>query len=140
MAHNSYNRVILMGNITADPELRFANSGTAICSPSLAINDRVKRGGEYVDEVSFVRLTIFGRTAEIVNEYCKKGSSILVEGRLRQESWEKDGQKRSEIVVVVDKLNLVGGRPSGDRQESTGSQPQQSRQAVTSVAEEEIPF
>src|SRR3954466_269264 len=92
----SFNRVILVGNLTRDPELRYIPSGTAVSDIGLAVNDRIKRGDQWVDETTFVDVTLWGRTAEVANEYTSKGSPILIEGRLKLDRWEKDGQKRSE--------------------------------------------
>ena len=112
----SYNRVVLLGNLTRDPELRYIPSGTAVSDIGLAVNDRVKKNNEWVDETTFVDITLWGRTAEVANEYLSKGSSVLIEGRLKLESWEKDGQKRSKLKVVADKMQMVGGRGGGGNQ------------------------
>lgn len=109
----SYNRVILVGNLTRDPELRYIPSGTAVTTVGLAVNDRIKRGDQWVDETTFVDVTIWGRTAEIANEYLSKGSPVLIEGRLKLDMWEKDGQKFSKLKVVCDKMQMLGGRSGG---------------------------
>ncbi|MGL4514939.1 MAG: single-stranded DNA-binding protein [Lacipirellulaceae bacterium] len=109
----SYNRVILVGNMTRDPELRYIPSGTAVCEIGLAVNDRVKRGDQWVDETTYVDVTLWSRTAEIANEYLTKGSSVLIEGRLKLDTWEKDGQKRSKLRVVADKMQMLGGKNGG---------------------------
>lgn len=109
----SYNRVILVGNLTRDPELRYIPSGTAVATIGLAVNDRVKRGDQWVDETTFVDVTLWGRTAEIANEYLSKGSPVLIEGRLKLDTWEKDGQKHSKLKVVCDKMQMLGGRSGG---------------------------
>jgi single-strand DNA-binding protein len=109
----SYNRVVLVGNITRDPELRYIPSGTAVSEITLAVNDRVKKGGEWVDETTFVDVTLWGRTAEVANEYLSKGSSVLIEGRLKLDRWEKEGQKHSKLRVVADKMQMLGGRGGG---------------------------
>jgi single-strand DNA-binding protein len=109
----SYNRVILVGNLTRDPELRYIPSGTAVSDISLAVNDRIKRGDQWVDEVSFIDVTLWGRTAEIANEYLSKGSPLLVEGRLKQDRWEKDGQKHSKLKVTCDRMQMLGSREGG---------------------------
>ena len=106
----SYNRVILVGNLTRDPELRYIPSGTAVSDIGMAINDRIKRNGEWVDETTFVDVTVWGRTAEVVNEYMSKGSPLLIEGRLKLDRWEKDGQKFSKLRVVADRMQMLGGR------------------------------
>jgi single-strand DNA-binding protein len=109
----SYNRVILVGNLTRDPELRYIPSGTAVSDIGLAVNDRIKRGDQWVDETTFVDITLWGRTAEIANEYLSKGSPVLIEGRLKLDRWEKDGQKHSKLKVVGDKLQMLGSRGEG---------------------------
>lgn len=109
----SYNRVILVGNLTRDPELRYIPSGTAVSDIGLAVNDRIKRGDQWVDEVTFVDITLWGRTAEIANEYLSKGSPVLIEGRLKLDRWEKDGQKHSKLKVVGDKLQMLGSKGDG---------------------------
>src|SRR3954463_4777476 len=106
----SFNRVVLVGNLTRDPELRYIPSGTAVSDIGLAVNDRVKRGDQWVDEVTFVDITLWGRTAEIANEYLSKGAPVLIEGRLKQDRWEKDGQKHSKLKVTCDRMQMLGGR------------------------------
>jgi len=109
----SFNRVILVGNLTRDPELRYIPSGTAVSDIGLAVNDRIKRGDQWVDEATFVDITLWGRTAEIANEYLSKGSPVLIEGRLKLDRWEKDGQKHSKLKVVGDRLQMLGSRGDG---------------------------
>ncbi|MCY2973765.1 MAG: single-stranded DNA-binding protein [Planctomycetota bacterium] len=111
----SYNRVILMGNLCRDVELKYTPGGLAVTEISLAVNDKRKTaGGEWVEEVTFVDCTLFGRTAEIAGEYLAKGSPVFLEGRLKLDTWEKDGQKRSKMRVVCDKMQLIGGRSGGE--------------------------
>jgi len=124
----SYNRVILVGNLTRDPELRYIPSGTAVSDIGLAVNDRIKRGDQWVDEATFVDITLWGRTAEIANEYLSKGSPVLIEGRLKLDRWEKDGQKHSKLKVVGDKLQMLGGRGEG----GAGGGPRSSSRSVGS--------
>jgi single-strand DNA-binding protein len=110
----SYNRVILVGNLTRDPELRYIPSGTAVSDIGLAVNDRTKKDGQWVEETTFVEVTLWARTAEIANEYLSKGSSVLIEGRLKLDSWENsEGQKRSKLRVVADRMQMLGSRGSG---------------------------
>lgn len=133
----SFNRVILIGNLTRTPELRHIPSGLAVADIGLAVNDRRKlANGEWVDEVSFVDVTLWGRQAEIVCEYTTKGSSLLVEGRLKQDTWETDGQKRSKLRVIGDRITLLGGRNSGggggeDGESGSGYSRQNSRSSNT---------
>lgn len=109
----SYNRVVLVGNLTRDPELRYIPSGTAVTEIGLAVNDRVKRNNDWVEETTFVDITLWARTAEVASEYLSKGSSVLIEGRLKFDSWEKDGQKFSKLRVVGEKMQMLGGRSGG---------------------------
>lgn len=109
----SFNRVILVGNLTRDPELRYIPSGSAVSEIGLAVNDRVKKGDQWVDETTFVDVTLWARTAEVANEYLSKGSSVLIEGRLKLDTWEKDGQKRSKLRVIAEKMQMLGGREGG---------------------------
>ncbi len=110
----SYNRVILIGNITRDIETRFTQGGLAIAKVGLAVNDRRKNAqGEWVDEPCYVDVTMFGRTAEIAGEYLSKGSPIFVEGRLKFDTWEKDGHKHSKLSVVCDRLQFIGAKGEG---------------------------
>lgn len=120
----SYNRVILVGNVTRDIELKYTQGGTAVTDIGLAVNDRRKTAtGEWVDEVTFVDVTLWGRTAEVASEYLGKGSPILIEGRLKLDTWETDGQKRSKLRVVCDRMQMLssggqGGGGGGQRRES----------------------
>lgn len=110
----SFNRVILMGNMTRDVELKYTPGGTAVTDIGLAVNDRRKNAqGEWVDETTFVDVTLWGRTAELAGEYLGKGSPLLVEGRLKLDTWETDGQKRSKLRVVCDRMQFVGGTREG---------------------------
>lgn len=111
---SSMNRVFLMGNVTRDPELRYISNGTAVTEIGLAINDRRKSAsGEWVEETTFVDVTLWGRTAEIAGEYVTKGSPLLVEGRLKLDTWEKDGKKNSKLRVVGDRMHLIGTKGGG---------------------------
>ncbi len=110
----SFNRVILLGNITRDIELRYTPGGTAVTEIGMAVNDRRKnQQGEWVEETTFVDVTLWGRTAEIASEYLSKGSPVLIEGRLKLDQWEQDGQKRSKLRVVAERMQLLGGRGEG---------------------------
>jgi single-strand DNA-binding protein len=107
----SLNKVFIMGNLTRDPELRYVPSGTAVATFTIAIN-RVytSQAGEKKEEVSFIRLVVWGRRAEVCGEYLSKGSPVFVEGRLQSRSWEsQDGQKRSTIEVIADNVQFLRG-------------------------------
>jgi single-strand DNA-binding protein len=111
----SYNRVILVGNLTRDPEVRYIQTGTAVCDLGLAVNDRRKNAnGEWVEETTFVDVTLWARTAEVAGEYLNKGSPVLIEGRLKFDTWEgTDGQKRSKLRVVGERMQMLGARGGG---------------------------
>ena len=112
----SFNKVILLGNVTRDPELRYIANGTAVTDIGLAVNDRRKTAtGEWVEETTFVDVTLWGRTAEIAGEYVTKGSPLLIDGRLKLDTWEKDGKKNSKLRVVCDRMQLLGGRSGEGR-------------------------
>ena len=132
----SFNRVILVGNLTRDPELRYVAKHTAVSNVGLAVNDRVKRDDEWVDEATFVDVTFWGRTAEVANEYLIKGSPVLIEGRLRLETWEKDGQKHSKLKVICSSMRMLGTRKNGNGAADKKAQPE----TVASGAEGETPF
>ena len=117
----SFNRVVLLGNVTRDPELRYISNGTAVTDIGLAVNDRRKTAsGEWVEETTFVDVTLWGRTAEVAGEYVTKGSPLLIEGRLKLDTWEKDGQKNSKLRVVGERMQLLGSR-SGDGPKGDGA-------------------
>ena len=110
----SFNRVILVGNLTRDPELRYIPSGTAVTDIGLAVNDRRKNAqGEWVEETTFVDVTLWGRTAEVASEYLNKGSPVLIEGRLKLDTWEKDGKKNSKLRVIGERMQMLGGKGGG---------------------------
>jgi single-strand DNA-binding protein len=110
----SFNRVILLGNLTRDVEVKYLQSGMAVAEIGLAVNDRRKnQAGEWVDEATFVDITLWGRTAEVAGEYLNKGSPVLIEGRLKLDQWETDGQKRSKLKVVGERLQMLGSRGGG---------------------------
>lgn len=119
----SFNKVILVGNVTRDPELRYISSGTAVTDIGLAVNDRRKNAqGEWVEETTFVDVTLWGRTAEVAGEYVSKGSPLLIEGRLKLDTWEKDGKKNSKLRVVGERMQLLGGR-GGEGNRGDASRP-----------------
>ena len=110
----SINRVILTGNLTRDPEIRRTQTGMAIMSLGVAVNDRRKNSqtGEWEDYANFIDCTMFGTRAESVSNYLHKGSKVGIDGKLRYSTWERDGQKRSKLEVIVDDLELLTPRNS----------------------------
>lgn len=113
----SVNKVLLLGNLTRDPELRYTPQGAAVCEFSLALNRAYtsKQTGQRVEEVSFVDVVAWARTAELCAEYLKKGRQVFVEGRLTQDRWESpEGKKMSKLRVTAETVTFLGGRPSGE--------------------------
>ena len=125
----SYNRVILLGNLTRDIELKYTQGGTAVTDVGLAVNERRKAAnGEWVEETTFVDVTFWGRTAEVASEYLGKGSPVFIEGRLKLDTWETDGQKRSKLRVVCDRMQMIGGGGGGGGGRPRGQAPSQNAQ------------
>ncbi len=113
-----YNRVILVGNLTRDPELRYLPSGGAVCTTGIATNRKFKKqDGSLSEEVCFVDITFFGRTAEVANQYLKRGKKILVEGRLKLDQWtDQNGGKRSKHSIVVDNMQMLDSKSSSSNE------------------------
>lgn len=133
----SINRVNISGNLTRDPETRRTAGGTAVMSFGVAVNERAKdANGEWVDRPNFVDCTMFGTRAEAVGRYLSKGSKVAIEGKLRYSSWEKDGQKRSKLEVIVDEIEFMSRREDGSQ--VAASQP--AAAPVPDVYDEDIPF
>ena len=101
--------VFAIGRLTRDSELKYTGGGLAIAKFSIACNSRAKKGDEWIDEASFLDVSVFGKSAESLNQYLLKGKQIAVQGRLKQERWESDGQNRSKIVINADSVQLLGG-------------------------------
>jgi len=128
----NFNRVILVGNLTRDPELRYTPSGAPVCSFDLAVNrSYTTQAGERRDEVCYITIVSWGKQAETCAEYLKKGRAALIEGRLTQRSWETpEGQKRSKHEVVADRVQFLGGRRG----------PEEEAAPAPASGEEEPPF
>lgn len=131
----SFNKVILVGNLTRDPELRYTPKGTAIAKIGVAVN-RVwtNEAGEKKEEVTFVDVDVFGRTAENVGQYMRKGRPILIEGRLRLDQWDdkQTGQKKSKLGVVAEIVQFLGSAPGGG--EGGAPAPAPARRAAPAAA------
>ena len=140
----SANVVILVGNVTRDIELRYTASQMAVCNLGIAVNERRKgQDGEWRDEPVFVDATAFGKTAELCNEYLKKGSQVYIEGRLKLEKWEKDGQRHQKLSVVAEKVQFLGVKADSSQAHNYSAKPQptqQAPQAVSQTVEEDVPF
>jgi single-strand DNA-binding protein len=131
------NNVVLFGRVTRDSELRYSASGMAIANFAIAVNRRVKKGDQWADEASFFDLALFDKQAEGLNQYLVKGTQVGVQGELRQERWEKDGQKHSKVQVHVNNLQLVGG---GKREGSAPASESSGAQASPEEYKDDIPF
>src|SRR6201996_8225437 len=108
------NKVLLMGNLTADPEVKYTPKGTAVGDLRLAINDSYKaQDGTIKETVTYVDVEVWGRTAENCKQYLSKGRPVFVEGQLKLDQWEQDGQKRSKMKVRADRVQFLGGGPGG---------------------------
>jgi single-strand DNA-binding protein len=110
----SYNKVFLLGNLTRDPEVRYTPKGSAVADLGIAVNRQYTLdNGEKREEVTFVDVTFWGRTAEVAGEYLKKGRSVFIEGRLQLDTWDdkQSGQKRSKLKVIGEMMQMLGGRP-----------------------------
>ena len=131
----SINKVILIGNLGRDPEVRYTPSGAAVCNVSVATtrNWKDKSSGDKVEETEWHRVVFYDRLAEIAGEYLKKGRPVYVEGRLKTRKWQdKDGKDNYTTEIVAEQMQLLGGRPQGDQQGQGGMsnsapRPQQSR-------------
>lgn len=157
----SFNKVMLMGNLTRDPEIKYTPKGTAIADIGLAVNrNYTTESGEKREEVTFVDVTLWGRVAEIVGEYCKKGRPLFVEGRLQLDTWDdkQTGQKRSKLKVIGENIQLLGsrdgggggaapsggevteGRPPGATQRRPATPPAKTADPDLDAPEDDIPF
>jgi single-strand DNA-binding protein len=138
----SFNRVILVGNLTRDPQLKYLPSGTPVCEIGLAVSERIKNAnGEWVDQPLFVDITLWNRTAEVASEYLSKGAPVLIEGRLKLDTWETDGQKRSKLKVIGDRMQMLGsrqGEPGGGGGGGGGGGPRGARPASRSSGGDEF--
>ncbi|HEX9114271.1 MAG TPA: single-stranded DNA-binding protein [Nitrospirota bacterium] len=135
----SFNKVILLGNLTRDPEVRYTPNGIAVASFAIAVNRKYKQGDETKEEVSYIDIVVFGKQAESCGQYINKGDSVLIDGRLQQRRWEtEDGQKRNKIEVVAQSVNFMPKRSSGGGQGQGHGHAEPAPEAP--VDEGDIPF
>ena len=106
---NDINNVTVVGRLTRDSELKYTNSGTAVCKFSLAVNRKKKSGDEWVEEVSYLDVVLWGRQGEAISQYLLKGKQTAISGELRQNRWEQDGQNRSKVEIIASDVQLLGG-------------------------------
>jgi|SRR5690242_6668037 len=147
----SFNKVILLGNLTRDPEVRYTPKGSAVCDLGLAVNrSYTMDSGEKREEVTFVDVVLWSRLAEIAGEYLKKGRPVFIEGRLQLDTWDdkQSGQKRSKLRVIGETMQLLGGRPPGaggseggeDRAARAKTAPPPKAPTANEPDDDEIPF
>ena len=151
----SFNKVILLGNLTRDPEVRYTPKGSAVCDLAIAVNRQYTLdNGEKREEVTYIDVVLWGRLAEIAGEYLKKGRPVFIEGRLQLDTWDdkQSGQKRSKLRVIAENMQLLGSRPSGgaagppeigdeaSRTSARASTPPVKAPAPVEPDEDEIPF
>lgn len=151
----SFNKVILVGNLTRDPELRYTPKGTAVARLGLAVNRQWKTDtGEAREEVTFIDIDAFGRQAEVIGQYCKKGRPLMIEGRLKYDTWEdkQTSQKRSKLSVVLESFQFLGdgggnrggaeGAPAGApaRRASTAAEPPAAADSEGPPLDDDVPF
>lgn len=139
---SNINRVSISGCLTREPELRSTTGGTSVLTFGVAVNDRRRNSqtGEYEDVPNFIDCVMFGTRAEAVAYYLAKGNKVAIDGKLRYSSWERDGERRSKIEVVVDEIEFMsGGRHASQQAPQTAQQPY-SPPPVTAVYDEDIPF
>ena len=128
----SFNKVMLMGNLPRDPELRFTANGSAVASFGLAVNRKFKHGDEWKDDVCFVDITVWGKQGENCAEYLSKGRPAFVEGYLKFSTWESEGQKKNKLEVVANTVQFLGSRSDSQGDSSTGQAPMSD--------EDDVPF
>ncbi len=140
----SLNKVMLMGNLTRDPELKYTPKGAAVVDLSLAVNRRFKVGEETRDEVTYVDVTFFGKAGEVISQYCQKGKPLFVEGRLQLDTWDDKatGQKRSKLRVIGEGFQFLGEgkREGGEAKPPAPSAPAASYPPAPMDEDEAIPF
>ena len=127
----SFNKVMLMGNLTRDPELRFIANGSAVASFGLAVNRKFKQGDEWKDDVCFVDITVWGKQGENCAEYLSKGRPAFVEGYLKFSTWESEGKKRNKLEVVANTVQFLGSRNDSSTDLPAGQAP---------ASDDDVPF
>ncbi len=109
------NQVVLVGRLTRDAELKYTNTGTAVCKMSIAVNRRRKSNDEWINEASFFDIVLWGKIGEALSQYLVKGKQVGIVGELRQNKWEQDGKPRSKVEVVASNIQLLGGRSEASK-------------------------
>lgn len=135
------NKVIIVGNLTRDPEVKYSQSGMAICKLGVAVNERIKDGDEWKEAVEYFRVTLFGKQAENAGQYLQKGRSVYVEGRLKSDKYkDKDGVEKTSVEVIANTIQFLGG--GGERVVPDKAENARAKQAAKSdaVDDSDLPF
>lgn len=134
------NLVVLRGNLANNVELKYLQSGTAVATLTVVVNKKFKKAdGTATEETAFVDCEAWGRQAEVLNEYCKKGSSLLLRGELKQQSWEVEGKKRYKTLVRINEFELIGSKPQQSKESQPTPEPAQDA-PPTDLTGDEVPF
>lgn len=134
MATSDLNNVVLIGRLTRDAELSYMQSGSAVASISIAVNRSRKENDQWISEVNYFDVSYYGKAAEAVKQYLTKGKQIAVQGSLRQDRWEKDGQKFSKVRIVANSVELLGGRSDNGGAGYNGAAPSGGYQAQSAYS------
>lgn len=134
----SFSKTIIAGNLGQDPEVKTTNGGTVICNMTVAVNERVKEKGEWVDRVEWFRCVLFGKTAENAGKYLSKGRQVLVEGKMRTRKWEKDGKTNYMTELIADSVTFLGSKNGDSGQRDP--QPREQRQGAPKSQAQDDPF
>lgn len=134
------NLVVLIGRLTKDIDLRYISSGTAVGKFGLAVNRRKKYGDTWIEETDFFDITVWGKIAENLSQYLTKGKEIAVEGELKQNRWEQDGQSRSKIEITARNIQLLGGMKESRNDSQPNNQKPESKQGSSELFQDDIPF
>ena len=133
------NRVVLIGRLTRDAELKYTQGGDAVSKFAIAVDMKKKSGDQWVEEANFFDIVLWGRQAEAINQYLVKGKQVGIDGQLKQEKWEQDGQSRSKIVVKAENVELLGGGQNDARQAPQQQYQQQYQQPQSQAPRQQAP-
>lgn len=135
---NDLNSVTIIGRLTRDAELKYSASGLAIAKFAIATNRKKKQGDEWVDEASFIDITLFGKSAEALGKYLVKGKQVAIQGALHQDLWEQDGQARSKVGIIAESIQLLGGgeNAQGGARLGSGGESRRERAPVARAGQE----
>ena len=138
---SSFNKVIIMGRLTRDVELKSVNNGTSLTQIGIAVNERrTTRDGTWQDNVHFLEVTFWGKQAEVLSQYMEKGQPLLIEGRIKQDRWESDGQKHSRLKIHGEKFSFVGDRQHGSEVILQENPSHTKKRTPVSPPDDDIPF